>query len=44
VKLKLLSTGEEKWFDTTYELPYKDKIVAAKINKTWFNDYLYLDN
>ena len=44
VKLKLLTTGEEKWFDTTHELPHKDKIVAAKLNKTWFNEYLYLDN
>jgi len=44
VKLKLLNTGEERWFDTTYELPNKDKIVAAKINKTWFNDYFYLDD
>lgn len=43
VKLKNLATNEEKWFDTTLELPYKDKIVAAKINKTWFNKYLYLD-
>lgn len=44
VKLKILNTGEEKWYDTTYELPYKDKLVAAKINKTWFNKYMYLDN
>jgi hypothetical protein len=44
VKLKILTTGEEKWFDTTYELPNKDKIVAAKLNKGWLNRYLYLDN
>lgn len=44
VKLKILQTGEEKWFDTTYELPYKEKLVAVKLNKTWFNQYLYLDN
>lgn len=44
VKLKILSSGEEKWFDTTSELPNKDKIVAAKLNKNWFNKYLYLDN
>lgn len=43
VKLKNLQTGEEKWFDTTYELPYKDKLLAVKINKTWFNQYMYLD-
>lgn len=43
VKLKFLNTGEEKWFDTTYELPIKDKVVAVKLNNTWFNDYFYLD-
>lgn len=43
VKLKILKTGEEKWFDTTQELPNKDKTVAVKLNNTWFNDYLYLD-
>jgi len=44
VKLKHIKTGEEKWFDTTQELPQKDKIVAAKLNKTWFNAYFYLDS
>jgi len=44
VKLRILKTGEEKWFDTTYELPTKDRLVAVKINKNWFNDYLYLDD
>lgn len=44
VKLKLIKTGEERWFDTTQELPYKDRLVAAELNKVWFNDYLYLDN
>ena len=43
VKFKHLQTGEEKWFDTTYELPDKEKIIAVKINKTWFNKYIYLD-
>jgi hypothetical protein len=43
VKLKITKTGEEKWFDTTQELPQKDKIVAVMLNGTWFNDYLYLD-
>lgn len=43
VKLKILKTGEEKWFDTTQELPHKDKTVAVRINNTWFNDYVYLD-
>lgn len=43
VKLKISSSSEEKWFDTTQELPNKDRLVAVKINKTWFNEYLYLD-
>jgi hypothetical protein len=43
VKLKDLESGEEKWFDTTQELPQKDRIVAVKINRTWFNEYFYLD-
>lgn len=44
VKLKLTDTGEEVWFDTTQELPNINSLVAAKINKTWFNEYFYLDN
>lgn len=43
VKLKILKTGDEKWYDTTQELPIKNKTVAVKLNNTWFNDYLYLD-
>lgn len=43
VRLKNIKTGEEKWFDTTQELPRKEKMVAVKLNNTWFNDYLYLD-
>lgn len=44
VKLKISSTGHESWFDTTQELPTKDRVVAVLINKTWFNYYIYLDN
>jgi hypothetical protein len=44
IKLKLIKTGEEKWFDTTLELPAKNKIVAAKLNNTWFNEYFYIDD
>jgi hypothetical protein len=43
VKLKLIESGEEKWFDTTQELPNIDTLVAAKLNKSWFNEYLYLN-
>lgn len=43
VKLKITKTGEERWFDTTQELPIKEKMVAVRLNNTWFNDYLYLD-
>jgi hypothetical protein len=42
VKLKILKTEEEKWFDTTQELPSKDSIVAVKLNNTWFNQYFYI--
>jgi len=34
LKFKNLNTGEEKWLDTTYELPDKERLIAAKINKT----------
>ncbi len=43
VKLKISKTGEEKWFDTTHELPTKNKLVAAKLNNSWFNEYFYID-
>ena len=43
VKLKITKTGEEKWFDTTLELPARNKIVAAKLNNSWFNEYFYID-
>lgn len=43
VKLKIEASGEEKWFDTTQELPSKDRIVAVRLNATWFNDYFYLN-
>ena len=44
VKLKIANTAVEKWYDTTQELPTKDRTVAVIINKTWFNYYFYLDN
>ena len=44
VKLKLANSGEEKWFDTIQELPNKDKMVAVRLNNSWFNEYFYLDN
>ncbi len=43
VKMKIEKTGEEKWFDTTQELPDKEKMVAVRLNNTWFNDYFYLE-
>ena len=43
VKLRLYPTNEEKWFDTTKELPEKDELVAVWLNGAWFNDYFYLD-
>lgn len=44
VKLKILDSGQENWFDTTQELPIIDSLVAVELNKTWFNDYFYIDN
>ncbi|HTC00365.1 MAG TPA: hypothetical protein VK705_06760, partial [Ferruginibacter sp.] len=43
VKLKIFKTNEERWFDTTFELPIRDKVLGVKINNTWFNEYMYLD-
>lgn len=43
VKLRIIKTGEERWFDTTQELPIRDKTVAVRLNNMWFNDYLYLE-
>ncbi len=43
VKLKIAGSNEERWFDTTQELPNIDSLVAAKINRSWFNEYIYLD-
>jgi hypothetical protein len=43
VRFKIADTNEEKWFDTTQELPNLNSLVAAKINKAWFNEYIYLD-
>jgi len=42
-RVKLKVNGEEKWYDTAKELPQKNRTVAVKINKIWFNDYFYLD-
>jgi len=43
VKLKFAGSNEEKWFDTTQELPKTNSEVAVQLNKSWFNDYFYLD-
>jgi hypothetical protein len=43
VKLLILKTGKEFWFDTTQELPIKNKHVAVSLNDRWFNAYFYLD-
>jgi hypothetical protein len=42
VKLKLYETGEERWYDTNFELPQKDKLVAVWLHENWFNDWMYL--
>lgn len=43
VKLLILSSGKEFWFDTVQELPIKNKHVAVSLNDRWFNHYFYLD-
>lgn len=43
VKLQILKTGKEVWYDTVRELPIKNKHVAVSLNDHWFNDYFYLD-
>lgn len=43
IQIENIDTKERKWLDTTQELPKKNKIVAVKINKTWFNEYIYLE-
>jgi hypothetical protein len=42
VKLKILNSGEEKWFDTKEELPKKHQFVAVRLNSNWFNNYFIL--
>lgn len=44
VRFKVTDSNDERWFDTTQELPNLNSLVAAKINKTWFNEYIYLDS
>jgi len=43
VRLKIIDSGKESWFDTTKELPLKGKHVAVSLYRNWFNDYFYLD-
>ena len=43
VKLLILKSGKEFWFDTVRELPIKNRHVAVSLNDRWFNDYFYLD-
>jgi len=43
VKLLILNSGKEFWFDTVRELPIKNRHVAVSLNDHWFNDYFYLD-
>jgi hypothetical protein len=43
VKLFILKSGKELWFDTVQELPIKNKHVAVSLNDHWFNAYFYLD-
>lgn len=42
IKLKDLTTGIERWYDTTQELPVTNTNVAVMLNNTWFNQYFYI--
>ncbi len=44
VKLFDIENNTENWYDTTYKLPKKNKIVAVKLHSNWFNDFLYLNS
>lgn len=43
VKLLILKSGQELWFDTVQELPIKNRHVAVSLYDHWFNSYFYLD-
>lgn len=38
-----MDTSKEEELDTVKQVPEKNRIVAVKINKTWFNNYFYID-
>lgn len=44
IKMMRLDTMKSKWYDTKEELPKKGQIVAVRLNKNWFNDYLLLED
>lgn len=43
VKLLNINTNKEEWFDTKRELPIKNRLIGARLNVTWLNEYVYLD-
>jgi len=43
IKLKILNSSQEFWFETTKELPIINRHVAASLDNHWFNEYFYLD-
>ena len=43
IKMLKLDNNKSDWYDTKKELPKKNQIVAVKLNKNWFNDYLKLE-
>ena len=38
-----LDNNKTSWYDTKKELPKKNKFVAVRLNKNWFNSYLELE-
>lgn len=43
IKMMRLDTMKSQWYDTKKELPKKGQVVAVRLNKNWFNDYLLLE-
>lgn len=42
VKMLRFDTNSTEWYDTKKELPKRNQIVAVELNRSWFNDYITL--
>lgn len=43
INMTRLDNNKTSWYDTKKELPKKNKFVAVRLNKNWFNRYLELE-